>query len=198
MKFIKRVFALAVVGALAWAALWLWESPYFAMLEIKRGFDEKDAVRVERYVDLEALVKSSVDVVAALAKEQIGVNGTDLGSRVLGGIVGALAGQVGDAAAIAGAVEMRRAIQQGRMSLSVGPFRVADGVSAFGGMQRFGTSALVDVNGFCGAPGKESPASLRVVFEERDASGGFLGHPRRWVVVGVDKESLPALARACR
>ena len=202
MKQMKRLVFLAVVAGLGCGALWLWESPYFAMVQIEKGFDEHDAVRVETYVDLEAFVRSGVDVMAALAKEQIGVNGNDLGSRVLGGLLGAVTDKIGDAAAIAGAVEVRRAIQQGRLALSVGPFVVDDGVKAFGGMQRFQSSAIVDVNGSCNG----KPAVLRVIFEERnakDGSGllgllGVLGHPKRFVVVGVDKESLPALARACR
>ena len=48
MSFLKRLFALAVVVAAAWGALWAWQSPYFAMWQINAGFAAHDAVRVER------------------------------------------------------------------------------------------------------------------------------------------------------
>ena len=192
MKTLRRLVILAVLVALGYGALSLWQSPLFALYEIKKGLDEHDAVRVERYVDLEKMVAAGSDVVGALAKEKIGVNGGDLGSQILGAIVGAVANKAGEAAAIEGAMEVRRAIQRGDMKPAVGPFVVDDGFAAFGGMQSFSQSAIVDLNGHCN--GHE--AVLRAVFEERD--GATLGWPKRWVLVGIDKGSLPARARACR
>ncbi len=193
MKLIKKILFLAVVAALAWGALWVYESPYYALYNIHEGLKERDAVRVERYADLERMVKASADVVGALAKEKIGVNGTDAGSQLLGAIVGAVAGKVGDAASVQGAVEVRRAIQEGRMKPAIGPFVVDDDTSAVGALQTVGDVSLVDLGGHCN--GHE--ATLRVIFEKRDTTGP-LGRPRKSVLVGVDKGSLPELARACR
>lgn len=192
MKSLKRLVLLALFGAVVWAALWAWQSPYFALYQIDRGLHENDPVRVESYADLEALVKAAAEVTGAFANEDLGTGGSDIGSKVLGALVGAVARGVGEAAAVQGAVELRRAIQDGRVKRELGPFVVNDGVEAFGGMQRFDESALVELKGSC----KGTDASVRVVFEEKD--GPTLGYPKKWVLVGVDTDSVKLLARQCR
>ena len=188
----KKLFTLLVLVGLGYGALWLWQSPYFALTQIDRGITEKDPARVERYVDLEALVRAAVDVTAALAKEELGVGGTDLGSRVLGSLVGAVAQGVGEAASVQGAMEVRRAIQEGRMQRSLGPFVLHDGWKALGGIQKFDDSALVTLNGTC----EGNDSSVRVMFEERD--GPTFGYPKKWVLVGVDADSIKLLGKTCR
>lgn len=189
----KKLIVLVVLAGIGYGALWVWQSPYFALQQIDQGLDEKDPVRVERYVDLEALVKAAVDVTAAIATEELGVGGKDLGSSLIGSLVGVVAKGVGEAASVEGAMELRRAIQQGNVSRAVGPFVVDEGWSALGGIQKFDQSALVTLNGKC--EGKD--ASLRVMFEERDGAI-VLGYPKKWVLVGVDKESVKELGKMCR
>jgi hypothetical protein len=189
----KKLIVLVVLVGIGYGVLWTWQSPYFALQQIDQGLDEKDPGRVERYVDLEALVKAAVEVTAAMATEELGVGGKDLGSAILGSLVGAVAKGVGEAASVEGAVELRRAIQQGNVSRAVGPFVVADGWSALGGIQKFDQSALVTLNGKC----EGNDASLRVMFEERDGDMA-LGYPKKWVLIGVDKDSLKELGKTCR
>lgn len=189
---LKKLIALALVVGAGYGALWLWQSPYFALHQIDQGLAENDPVRVERYVDLEALVKAAVDVTAALATEELGVGGKDLGSQILGSLVGAVAKGVGEAASVQGAMELRRAIQEGRVSRALGPFTVHEGWKALGGIQKFDQSAFVTLNGTCNG----AETSLRVAFEEKD--GPTFGYPKKWVLTGVDKESLVALGKACR
>lgn len=189
----KKIIVVLVLAAIGYGVWWGWQSPYFALQQIDQGLDERDPVRVERYVDLEALVKAAVEVSAAIAAEELGVGGQDLGSKILGSFMGAVAKGVGEAASVEGAMELRRAIQGGRVSRSLGPFVVNEGWSALGGIQKFDRSALVTVNGTCDA----NDASLRVMFEERDGAM-FLGYPKKWVLIGVDKDSVKELGKACR
>ena len=188
----KKLAFLAVLIVLAYGALRVWESPYFALWQIDKGLDERDPVLVERYVDLESVVKAAVDVTGAIAGDRLGARGTDVGSSVLGAIVGAVTRGVGEVASAQGAVELRRAIQEGRVQRGLGPFTVKPGWAGVGSTQRFDRSALVELEGTCDG----HDAHLRVIFEEHD--GAMLGHPRRWVLVGVDKDSLALLAKECR
>jgi hypothetical protein len=201
MKTIRRFVTLVVLAAIAYGALWLYESPFYALYEIKRGLDEKDVVTVERYVDLERMVTAGADVIGATAKEKIGIGSgsDDVASKILGALVGVVANKAGEAASLQGAMEMRRAIQEGRMRPAIGPFVVDDGVGAIGGYQRVGDVAMVDLEGHCGGSSGSAAkkAELRVMFEQRD-SGPVLGYPKKSVLVGVDEASLPAVAKACR
>jgi hypothetical protein len=189
----KKLIVLLILVGIGYGALWAWQSPYFALHQIDQGLNEKDPVRVERYVDLEALVKAAVEVSAAIATEELGVGGKDLGSAILGSLVGAVAKGVGEAASVEGAMELRRAIQRGNVSRALGPFVVDDGWRALGGIQKFDASALVTLNGKC----EGNDATIRVMFEEREGDLA-LGYPKKWVLVGVDKESLQALGKTCR
>lgn len=189
----KKLMIVLILAGIGYGALWAWQSPYFALQQINQGLEEKDPIRVERYVDLEALVKAAVEVTAAIATEELGAGGKDLGSAIVGSLVGAVAKGVGEAAAPDGARELRRAIQQGNVSRSLGPFVVDEGWRALGGIQKFDRSALVTLNGKC--DGKE--ASMRVMFEEREGDM-FLGYPKKWVLIGVDKDSLKELGKACQ
>ena len=92
----KKLFALLLVGAAGYGALWVWQSPYYALWQIDQGATARNAAQVERYVDLEALVRAAVEVTGALAQEELGITGDDLGSKVLGSLVGAVAQGVGE------------------------------------------------------------------------------------------------------
>lgn len=196
MKLVKKLVVLAVLALVALGAQAAWQTPYFALWQIDRGLDDKDLGRVERYADLEALVKASVQVTGALAAEQVGVGGTDLGSALLGALIGVVSAQVGDAAAPTGVAELRRAVLEGRVTRALGPFTVNPGWRALGGMARTGDRAVVDLEGTC----KGAAARLGLVFERRDAAmfGADVGWPSKWVLVGVDGASIKALAKACR
>lgn len=192
MRSLKRLVLLALLVGVAGGAAWLTQSPWRALYEIDRGLNDRDVVRVERFVDLEALVRATAQLVGALAAEQAGVAGSDVGSRILGAVVGAVADRVGDAAAIQGAVELRRAIQDGRVSRALGPFTVHEGWRALGSVQIFDASAVASIKGTCNG----NEATLRLMMERKD--GTTFGFPRKWVVVGVEKDSVTELARACR
>ena len=188
MKTLKRIVLLVILVAVAYGALWAYQSPLFSLYEIKDGLDTRDVVRVERYADLEKLVQAGAQVLGALAKEKVGVNnadhgGGDVGSQILGAIIGGIAGKVGEATSIEGAMQVRRAIQEGRMKPAVGPFVVDEGWGAVADYQRVGSVSFVDVRGRCNA--KE--ATLRLVFEDRPGNVVFL---TKSVLVGVDEASL--------
>jgi Protein of unknown function (DUF2939) len=192
MRFVKKLLALAVVALVVVAALVVWQSPWWALREIDQGLRDRDVIRVERYADLEELVKASAQLVGALAAEQAGVGGSDLGSRVLRGLAGAVAERVGEAAAPEGARELRRAVQEGRVTRALGPFTVHDGFSALGPIHVTGDRAVVDVKGHCGG----TDARLGLVFREQD--GATFGWPKKWVLIGIDPESVKELAKVCR
>lgn len=192
----KKLALLAVLVLVVLAGVWAWQTPYVALWNIDRGLQDKDLGRVERYADLEALVKASTQVTGALVAEQVGVGGTDVGSALLGALVGTVAERVGDAAAAPGAIELRRAVREGRVTRSLGPFTVNRGWRALGGMTRQGDRAVVDLEGTCNG----GPARLGLVFQARTSGwfGADVGWPTTWVLVGVDAESVKALAKTCR
>lgn len=196
MRLLKKLLLLAGLAALALGALSAWQSPYWSLVQIDRGLDERDLGRVERYADLEELVKASTQVMAALATEQAGAGGSDLGSSLLGALVGVVADKVGDAVAAPGAAELRRAVLDGRVSRAFGPFTVNEGWRALGPVSFMGDRAVVSVKGRCA----QDEATLGLVFAQKDAGllGADLGWPSKWVLVGVDASSVKALARTCR
>jgi hypothetical protein len=188
----KKLVRLAVVVVILLAGVAAYQSPYYALYNVDKGLKERDVVRVETYVDLEEVVKSTAALFGALAAEEVGGANKDLGSRVLGAIIGGVAQGVGEAAALQGAVELRKAIQDGRVDRAFGPFVVDTGVSAFGGIEVHDRTALVTLNGSCG---KNIDAQLRTVWNVRD--GATFGYPKRWVLVGVDTESAKQLSKNC-
>lgn len=196
MRLLKKLLLLVVLVAIAALAQAAWQSPYWALWQIDRGLDDKDVAKVERYADLEQLVQASAQVVGALAAEQVGVGGEDIGSRLLGALVGAVADRVGREVSANGAAELRRAVAQGRVTRALGPFTVNPGWRALGPLSRSGDRAVVEVKGRCG----DNDARLGLVFQQRAAAtfGADVGWPSKWVLVGVDPESVKVLARTCR
>lgn len=192
MRSLKKLLLLVLLAALATGAVWAWTSPYGSLVQIDRGLDERDLGRVERYADLEELVRASTQLVAALASEQAGVGGGDLGSSLLSALVGVVAAQVGEAAAAPGAAELRRAVLDGRVTRALGPFQIHDGWRALGPATFAGDRAVVELHGQCGG----QDARLGLVFAHKDV--GPLPWPGKWVLVGVDPASVKALAKTCR
>lgn len=192
MSFGKRLVFLGVLVGAGYGALQAWESPYFALWQIHKGLEARDPGLVERYVDLEAFVKATADVSGALAGQALGVDGADLGSQLLGAVVGLVAKGVGEAASVEGAMELRRSIQRGQVRAGLGPFTIHEDFHAFGGSEQSGANLLVELHGLC----RGGPASVRAVFEGR--AGSTFGHPKKWVLVGVDAESVKQLIKQCR
>lgn len=187
-----RLLRLAIVVGALMLSWKVWESPYYALYRIDAGLEERDVVVVESYADLESVVKAIASVVGALASEGIGAAGGDLGSKVVGALIDAVAQGVGSAVSVEGAMELRRAIQEGRLPRGFGPFVIKEGFSAFGSMQTFqGDAALVEVHGVC--DGKD--ASLVLRFSRR--AGPLFGRPYRYVLVGVDEPSVKTLVKQC-
>jgi hypothetical protein len=128
-----------------------------------------------------------------MAKEEAGVAGSDLGSTLFGAIAGAVAGEVSRAVAPQAANDMRRAIKDGNMQRGIGPFVVNEGFSAFGSFQFFSQSATITLRGTC----KTTEAELKVVLEQRDA-GHLFGLTKKYLLVGIDKDSAKILAHTCK
>lgn len=189
----KTLFRLAVVVILLLGvgAFFLRDSPYWTALEIQRGLEAKDVSRVERVLAFERFSASATAVVGAVAADRLGVTGTDAGSKALAGLVDLVADGVGQAAAREGAKEMRRAIVDGRLERRIGPFVVNDGIDALGAVTTSIDGGTLELKGTCDG----APTSLTLLLEKND--GPFAGRPRHFVVVGVEKESGKAMARAC-
>lgn len=191
-KFLKRLFIFTFVVVVV-AAAWLRNSPYWTLVEVHHGIEGKDLGRVERVVDLERFVASSTAVLGTLLAEEFGAGGTDPGGRALGALAGLVSRGVGELVAKDGAKAFRQAVVEGRVERQIGPLQVNDGLRAVGSMANTIDGAVVEVNGTCNG----APASVWLQMERRD-DGPFGGLPRRWVVVGVDPESVKTLAAICR
>ena len=192
MKSLFRV-VVVVVLLLAAGAFALRDSPWWTPLEIQRGLDERNVERLERVVALERFSASSTQALASLLASELGVSGDDLGSKLLGALVGAVATSVSESTARESAQEMRRAIREGRLDRSVGPFHVHEGLDAIGAVTTSIDGATLELKGKCG----DADASLVLLLERHD-DGPFGGYPRRYLVIGIDQQSGKDLARQCR
>jgi hypothetical protein len=186
-------FVVVVILLLGAGAFALRDSPWWTPLEIQRGLEEKNVDRVERVVALERFSASSTSILASLVATELGVAGDDVGSRLLGALVGAVADRVGESVSRESAQEMRRAIREGRLERSIGPFRINEGFDAIGSVTTTIDGATLELKGKCG----DADASVVLLMERHD-DGPFGGHPRRYLVVGIDQESGRALAKQCR
>lgn len=191
MKTLKRLFLLAFVVA-AVGAGWLRSSPYWTILEIQQGLEHKDVERVERVVALERFSASSTAALGSVVANELGAAGTDPGGQLLGAIAEVIGKGVGEAVARDAARGLRTAIQNGELQRRVGPLEVNAGWQAFGRMATTIDGAQVEIKGTCDG----SPASVVLELERHD-DGPFGGHPRRFVVVGIEPSSAKALAKQC-
>lgn len=191
MQTLKRLFFITFLLVVC-AAAWLRTSPYWTLVEISQGVATKDVARVERVVALERFASSSTQAMGALVADGLGVGVADGGSSVLGSLVGAVAKGVGDVMAKDAAKGLRRAIAGGRVERSVGPLHMNEGMAAIGRVRETIEGAQIELLGTCDG----SPASVIIELERHD-DGPFLGHPRRFVVVGVEPASARSLARQC-
>ncbi len=189
---IKRLFILTFVVVVA-AAAWVRDSPYWTLVEINHGMQSKDVARIERVVDLEKFVSSSTQTLGTIFAEEVGGGGSDAGGKMLGALAGAFAKGLGDAMAKQGAKAFRQAVVDGRVDRKVGPLQVNEGFEAVGGMHKTIDGAVVEVKGTCDG----TAASVWLQMDRRE-DGPFGGYPRRWVVVGIDPDSVKDLAAHCR
>jgi hypothetical protein len=199
MKTLKRLVILAFVVVVA-AAAWLRNSPLWALVEVDRGVRERDIERVERAVALERFATSSGAAIGHVVADRLGVDvggSPALGSRLIGGLVGAFAKGVVEETAKEAARGMRHAIKDGRVEPQLGPLRLQEGLSVVGTWQTTVDGAFIRLDGTCAVgDGPPRPASLVIELERHD-DGPFGGYPRRYVIVGVEPDSAKRLAREC-
>lgn len=191
MQTLKRLFFITFVLVVA-AAAWLRSSPVWTLVEISQGVQTKDVARVERVVAFERFSASSTEAMGSLVADQLGGGGSDSGGALLGALVGAVAKGVGDAVAKDAARGLRQAIADGRVERRVGALEVNDGIAAVGRVRETIEGAQIELKGTCDG----SPATVVIELERHD-DGPFFGHPRRFVVVGIEPTSARALARQC-
>ncbi len=188
MKTLVRLFfvVLLVVGA---AAAWLRSSPYWALLEIHQGIATRDVARVERVVAFERFAAAAAAAMGAAVGNEIG--GRDLGGALLGTIAELVGRGVGEAVAKDAARGLRQAITDGALERKIGPLEVNEGFAAIGRVASTIDGAQVELLGTCNG----SPASIVLELERHD--GPLAGHPRAFVLIGIEPGSAKQLAKQC-
>jgi hypothetical protein len=188
MKTIFRFF-LVVLVLVAAAAAFVRSSPYWTLLEIHQGITTKDVARVERVVALERFAASSAAAMGAALGNEIG--GSDPGGALLGTIAELVGRGVGEAVAKDAARGLRQSITDGSLTRRVGPLEVNEGFAAIGRVASTIDGAQVELRGTCSG----SPASIVLELERHD--GPIAGHPRSFVLVGIEPGSAKQLAKQC-
>lgn len=191
MKSFVRLLVVVVVLA-GLGAGFLRDSAYWSFIELHHGLQQRDVARVERVVDLERYAASVARAIAAAAGDAVSGDGDGVGSALVGALARLVGAGVGDVVKHEAAKALRDAIRDGSMPRGVGPFVVDEGWGALGSLTSTPQGALVELSGTC----QGAPARLVFVLERRD-DGLFAGHPRRYVLTGVDEVSARQLARAC-
>lgn len=188
MKTLGRLFllALVVVGV---GAGFLRSSPYWTLLEIHQGITTRDVARVEQVVALERFAASSAAAMGAAVGNEIG--GTDPGGALLGTIAELVGRGVGEAVAKDAARGLRQSITDGSLTRRVGPLEVNEGFAAIGRVACTIDGAQVELLGTCSG----SPASIVLELERHD--GPIAGHPRSFVLIGIEPGSAKQLAKQC-
>lgn len=188
MKRLIRLFVVVLV-VIAAAAAWLRSSPYWTLLEIHQGLTTKDVARVEQVVALERFAASSAAAMGAAVGNEIG--GRDPGGALLGTIAELVGRGVGEAVAKDAARGLRQAITEGSLTRRVGPLEVNEGFAAVGRVATTIEGAQVELLGTCDG----SPASVVLELERHD--GPLAGHPRSFVLVGIEPGSAKQLGKQC-
>jgi hypothetical protein len=191
MKTLVRVLVVVVVLAGVGAA-WLRDSAWWSFIELHHGLQQRDVERVERVVALERFSASSTRALAAIAGDAAGGDGADVGAAVVGALARLVGAGVGDLVKEGAAQALRDAIRDGSLARRIGPFVVDEGWSALGGVTTTPGGALVELAGTCDG----APARLAFVLQRYD-DGILGGHPRRYVITGIDEDSARQLARTC-
>jgi hypothetical protein len=188
VRLVCFVVVLAGVGAGA-----LRDSAYWTFVEVHHGLQQRDVGRVERFVDLERFSASSTQALALIAGDAVGGSGgDDAGSAVVDALARLVGAGIGHAVKDGAAKVLREAIRDGSLRPGIGPFVVDEGWSALGTLTSTTRGALVELSGTC----EGAPARLVFVLERHD-DGVLGGHPRRYVITGVDEGSARELARVC-
>lgn len=188
-SFFRFVLLLAVIAAVA--AGWLRSSPYWTLLEIHQGLQARDVERVERVVALERFTASSAAALGAVVANELGGAGTDPAGKLLGALAEVIGKGVGEAVAKDAARGLRTTIEDGELQRRVGPLEVNEGLSAIGRVATTIDGAQVELKGTCDG----SPASVVLELERHD--GPLAGHPRTFVLVGIEPGSAKTLAKQC-
>jgi hypothetical protein len=188
MKTLRRWFLVISTSVLVIAA-WLRESPYWTLWRVHQGLATRDVALVEEFVALERFAASSSAALGGAVSS--GVAGGGIGAAMASAI-GELVGRgLGEVVAPEAARMLREQIAGGSLEKTLGPFVVHDGLSAVG---RVGTTidgAQVELQGTC--RGHEASLVLDLVVR----AGPILGHPRHYVIVGIDPASARSLATQC-
>jgi hypothetical protein len=188
MKTLGRLFFLTLL-VFAVGGGWLRSSPYWTFVEIHRGISTRDIDRVERVVALERFAASSAAALGAAVGNEIG--GHVEGGALLGTIAELVGRGVGEAVAKDAARGLRQAIAEGALERKVGPLEVNEGFAAIGRVASTIDGAQVELLGTCSG----SPASIILELERHD--GPLAGHPRSFVLVGIEPGSAKRLAKVC-
>lgn len=183
---------LLLVAVLAAAAGWVRSTPEYSYYRLRGALAAGDVPTVEEHLDLAVITGLAVDLLAATGVEAAKeAGGGPLGAALVGALAEAFAPAVKGVLAPLSADEVKRGIAAKEHATRIGAFELAGTADGLRNLQRLDQSALLDLNGKCGA--KET--RLRLVLEKR---GGPLGGlVPNWKVVGVDKASLPEFAKAC-
>lgn len=190
---LRLVVLLLVVGALGLG--WFRQSVHYSLLEIARAGEAGDVATLERYIDIASLVDSAAAFTAEVAKaEAKNLAGENLFGELLGGLAGAFAGEIAQAAKPEMEMRVRRRIAQGDALEAFGPFRPHQGLEAIGGVRsESAKKTIVILVGTCYG----EPASVNVVFERVPGPYGFdfLG---TWRATGIEAGSVLVLAETCK
>jgi hypothetical protein len=188
MKTLGRLFFVTLL-VIAVSGGWLRSSPYWTLLEIHQGISTRDVDRVERVVALERFAASSAAALGAAVGNELG--GRVEGGGLLGTIAELVGRGVGEAVAKDAARGLRQAIAEGALERKVGPLEVNEGFAAIGRVASTIDGAQVELLGTCDG----SPAGIVLEFERHD--GAIAGHPRSFVLVGIEPGSAKQLAKRC-
>lgn len=191
MKTLRRLlFFVLLLTGLAYG--WFRQSLYGTLWEIGRAAEQRDVDRLERYVDLDALVDSAPRFAAAMARAEGNKLGGALLGSLLGGVADVLGTQLGNAVKPDAVRALRAELREGYAFRELGPFTLHDGVRAIAGVSTAQHEGKVRLAGTCDG----NPAELEVRFVR--IPGPFdldvVGH---WRASALDEQSLVKLARDC-
>ncbi len=192
-KLVRLLLLLVIVAAVGFG--WFRQSVHFAILEIGRAAQAGDVATLEKHVDISSVVDSVGRFSAEVAKaEAKGIAGDNIIGDLLGGLAGAVADEVVQAAKPELEMKVRRKLAQGEGFEAFGPFVPYEGFEAIGLVRDAGPKkTYVMIAGTCYG----EPASVNVVFERVPGPLGLdvLG---TWRATGVEEGTLLILAETCK
>jgi len=182
----KVLLVLVLLGALA---VWVRTTPQYSYFMLRSALEQGDAETTEKLADLDAALSVAAQLAAAGTEESARQAAGEVGAKIaslFGGLL-QLAQPLGPAVKD----ELKSRIRKKEYAQQWGPFVPGPVVRDLFSVQKLDASALLEVAGTC----KGKDARLKLVLEKRP--GPLLGLLPDWKVTGVDKDSMPAFARAC-